>query len=63
MMATDESDNGGAPATYREALLGPEGKEWQKAFDAHENENEAGSLVWLKLPIRLWSTFAMVEVK
>ena len=39
MMAADESDNGGAPATYQEALLGPEGKEWQKAFDAEVKDS------------------------
>ena len=39
MMAGDESDNGGAPATYQEALLGPEGKEWQKAFDVEVKDN------------------------
>ena len=39
MIAAEESDNGGAPATYREALLGPEGKEWQKAFDAEVEDS------------------------
>ena len=48
MMAADESDNGGAPATYQEALLGLEGKEWQKAFDAEVkslNENKVYTVV------------------
>ena len=48
MMATDELDNGGAPATYQEALLGLEGKEWQKAFDAEVkslNENKVYTVV------------------
>ena len=47
-MAADESDNGGALATYQEALLGPEGKEWQKAFDAEAkslNENKVYTVV------------------
>ena len=34
MLAAEESNNGGASATYQEALSGPEGKEWKKAFDA-----------------------------
>ena len=34
MIAAEESDNGGAPATYQEPLFGPEGKGWQIAFDA-----------------------------
>ena len=48
MIAAEESDNGGAPATYQEALLGPEGKEWQKAFDAEAkslNENKVYTVV------------------
>ena len=48
MMATSESDNGGAPATYEEALRGPEGKGWQIAFDAEVkslNDNNVYSVV------------------
>ena len=29
MVAAEETDNGGAPATYADALRGPEGKQWQ----------------------------------
>ena len=48
MIAAEESNNGGAPATYQEALLGPEGKEWQKAFNAEVkslNENKVYTVV------------------
>ena len=48
MLAAEESDNGGAPATYQEALSGPEGKEWKKAFDAEVeslNENKVYTVV------------------
>ena len=34
MAAAADMDTGGAPATYGEALQGPEGKGWQIAFDA-----------------------------
>ena len=33
-VATEETGKGGAPATYGEALRGPEVKQWQIAFDA-----------------------------
>ena len=48
MIAAEELDNGRAPATYQEAPLGPEGKEWQKAFDAEVkslNENKVYTVV------------------
>ena len=48
MVAAEETDNGGARATYGEALRGPEGKEWQKAFDAEVkslNDNKVYTVV------------------
>ena len=48
MLAAEESDNGGAPATYQEALCGPEGKEWKKAFDTEVkslNDNKVYTVV------------------
>ena len=44
MAAASETDDGGAPASYGEALKGPEGIGWKKAFDAEE----ASYLVELK---------------
>ena len=48
MAAASEADDGGAPASYGEALKGPEGKGWKKAFDAEVqslNENKVYSVV------------------
>ena len=48
MAATADMDNGGAPATYGEALRGPEGKGWQIAFDAEVkslNDNKVYTVV------------------
>ena len=48
MVATSEIDSEGAPATYGEALRGPEGKGWQIAFDAEVkslNDNKVYTVV------------------
>ena len=48
MVAAEEIDNGVAPATYGEALRGPEGKQWQIAFDAEVkslNDNKVYTVV------------------
>ena len=48
MAAATEIDNGGAPATYQEALQGPEAKGWQIAFDAEVkslNDNHVYTVV------------------
>ena len=48
MVATSEMDNGGASATYGEALQGPEGKGWQIAFDTEVkslNDDEVYTVV------------------
>ena len=48
MVGAEETDNGGAPTTYGEALRGPEGKQWQIAFDAKVkslNDNKVYTVV------------------
>ena len=48
MAAASEADDGGAPASYGEALNGPEGTGWKKAFDAEVkslNDNKVYSVV------------------
>ena len=48
MVAPLETNNGGAPATYGEALRGPEVKGWQIAFDAEVkslNDNKVCTVV------------------
>ena len=48
MAAAIDSDNGGAPTSYEEALQGAEGEGWKKAFDAEVkslNDNKVYSVV------------------
>ena len=48
MTATSESDDGGAPSRYEEALQGAEGKGWKIAFDAEVkslNDNKVYTVV------------------
>ena len=55
MDAASETDNGGAPSTYGEALRGLEGKGWQIAFDAEVkslNDNKVYTVVGR--PLKKW---------
>ena len=48
IMLASESDDGGAPATYEEALRSDEGEGWRKAFDAEVkllNDNKVYTVV------------------